>query len=135
MNGAAVRPRWPAGVGVAVVLAALAFALALGGWTWRADRLVYDIGLSFWRRPVPEGIVIVAIDDASVAAIGRWPWPRAVHSTLLARLAAARPRAIGLDVTFSEPDADPAQDALLARQLAAAAPVVAAVAGNRRNWT
>ena len=98
MNGAAVRPRWPAGVGVAVVLAALAFALALGGWTWRADRLVYDIGLSFWRRPVPEGIVIVAIDDASVAAIGRWPWPRAVHSTLLARLAAARPRAIGLDV-------------------------------------
>ena len=77
MNGAAVRPRWPAGVGVAVVLAALAFALALGGWTWRADRLVYDIGLSFWRRPVPEGIVIVAIDDASVAAIGRWPWPRA----------------------------------------------------------
>lgn len=127
MNGAAVRPRWPAGVGVAVVLAALAFALALGGWTWRADRLVYDIGLSFWRRPVPEGIVIVAIDDASVAAIGRWPWPRAVHSTLLARLAAARPRAIGLDVTFSEPDADPAQDALLARQLAAAAPVVMSV--------
>ena len=50
MNGAAVRPRWPAGVGVAVVLAALAFALALGGWTWRADRLVYDIGLSFWVR-------------------------------------------------------------------------------------
>ncbi|MFM2347175.1 MAG: hypothetical protein RL654_1928 [Pseudomonadota bacterium] len=127
MSAAAGRPRGPAGAGVAVVLAALAFVLALGGWTWRADRLVYDIGLSFWRRPVPAGIVIVAIDDASVAAIGRWPWPRAVHSTLLARLAAARPRAIGLDVTFSEPDADPAQDALLARQLAGAAPVVMSV--------
>lgn len=119
--------RLPGGTGVALVLAALAFVLPLSGWTWRADRLVYDIGLSLWRRPVPEGIVIVAIDDASVAAIGRWPWPRAVHSTLLARLAAARPRAIGLDVTFSESDPDPAQDALLARQLAAAAPVVMSV--------
>lgn len=119
--------RLPGGTGVALVLAALAFVLPLSGWTWRADRLVYDIGLSLWRRPVPEGIVIVAIDDASVAAIGRWPWPRAVHSTLLARLAAARPRAIGLDVTFSEPDPDPAQDALLARQLATAAPVVMSV--------
>lgn len=119
--------RLPGGTGVVLVLAALAFVLPLSGWTWRADRLVYDIGLSLWRRPVPEGIVIVAIDDASVAAIGRWPWPRAVHSTLLARLAAARPRAIGLDVTFSESDPDPAQDALLARQLAAAAPVVMSV--------
>lgn len=112
---------------MALLLALLAFALPLSGWTWRADRLVYDIGLSFWRRPVPEGLVVVAIDDASVAAIGRWPWPRAVHSTLLARLAEAQPRAIGLDVTFSEPDPDPAQDALLARQLALAAPVVMSV--------
>lgn len=113
--------------GVALVLAALAFVLPLSGWTWRADRLVYDIGLSTWRRPVPEGITIVAIDDASVAAIGRWPWPRAVHATLLSRLAEAHPRAIGLDVTFSEPDPDPAQDVLLAEQLARAAPVVLSV--------
>lgn len=126
--GAAGRTRLLGGTaGVAWVLAAVAFALSLSGWTWRADRLVYDIGLSAWRRPVPEGIVIVAIDDASVAAIGRWPWPRAVHSTLLSRLAAARPRAIGLDVTFSEPDPDPAQDVLLAQQLAKAAPVVLSV--------
>ena len=65
------------------VLAALAFVLPLSGWTWRADRLVYDIGLSAWRRPVPEGITIVAIDDASVAAIGRWPWPRQRHAELI----------------------------------------------------
>ena len=115
-------------IGVALVLATLAWVLAAGSWTWRADRVVYDFGLSAWQRPAPEGITVVAIDDASVAAIGRWPWPRAVHSTLLARLAEARPKAIGLDVIFSEPDPDPAQDALLARQLALAAPVVLSVA-------
>lgn len=113
--------------GVALLLATLAFALAAGDWTWRADRVVYDLGLATWGRPVPEGITIVAIDEPSVAAIGRWPWPRAVHSTLLAKLAEAKPKAIGLDVVFTEPDPDPAQDALLARYLAQAAPVVLSV--------
>lgn len=126
-SAAGVARRLGGTAGVALGLAALAFVLPLSGWTWRADRLVYDIGLSAWRRPVPEGITIVAIDDASVAAIGRWPWPRAAHATLLSRLAEARPRAIGLDVTFSEPDPDPAQDTLLAQQLARAAPVVLSV--------
>lgn len=106
-----VRGAWP----LALPLALLAALLLLSGWTWRADRVVYDLGLSLWRRPPPPDIVIVAIDDASLAAIGRWPWPRAVHSTLLERLAEARPRAIGLDLLLSEPDPDPAQDLLLAR--------------------
>jgi CHASE2 domain-containing sensor protein/signal transduction histidine kinase len=113
---------------LALPLAALAFVLAASGWTWRADRLVYDVGLAAWRRPPPPGIVIVAIDDASVDAIGRWPWPRAVHSTLLERLAAAGPRAIGLDLILSEPDPDPAQDTLLASVLRRAGPVVMPVA-------
>jgi hypothetical protein len=102
---------------VALPLALLAALLVLTGWSWRADRVVYDLGLSLWRRPPPPDIVIVAIDDASVAAIGRWPWPRVVHSTLLERLAEARPRSIALDLVLSEPDTDPAQDLLLARML------------------
>ena len=68
---------------VALVLALLAFTLAAGSWLWRADRLVYDTGLSLWTRPPPDEVVIVAIDDASIEAIGRWPWRRSVHATLL----------------------------------------------------
>ncbi len=106
------------------VLALLAFGLAAGSWTWRADRVLYDFGLSWFGRAVPQEIVIVAIDDASVDAIGRWPWPRAVHATLLHRLAAARPRAVALDLLLSEPDPDPAQDRLLAEAMRQAAPLV-----------
>jgi CHASE2 domain-containing sensor protein/signal transduction histidine kinase len=104
------------------LLGALAAALALGGWAWRLDRLVYDLGLSLWTRPAPPGITVIAIDDASVQAIGRWPWPRAVHATLLEKLAAAKPRAVALDLVLSEPD--PAQDRWLAQALQHAAPVV-----------
>ena len=114
------------------LLAGLAFVLAAGAWTWRADRVLYDFGLSWFERPVPADIVIVAIDDASIAAIGRWPWPRAVHATALHRLAAARPKAVALDLLLSEPDADPAQDRLLAEAMRAAAPLVLPVSWQSR---
>lgn len=109
---------------VALVLALLAFVLAAGGWVWRADRLVYDAGLALWSIPVSDDVLLVAIDDASIEAIGRWPWERSVHATLLERLAAARPRAVALDLVLSEPDPDPRQDQLLAAALAKAAPVL-----------
>lgn len=113
-------------VPIAAVLAALAAVLALGGLTWRADRLFYDAGLAAWPRRAPDDVVIVAIDDASIAAIGRWPWPRAVHATLLDRIAAAKPKAIALDLVLSEPE--PAGDPWLAEALRRAAPVVMPVA-------
>ena len=109
---------------VALVLALLAVTLAAGDWLWRVDRLIYDAGLAQWSRPAPQDVVIVAIDDASIAAIGRWPWTRSVHATLMDKLAQARPRAVLLDLVLSEPDPDPRQDQLLATALRRAAPVV-----------
>jgi hypothetical protein len=117
---------------IAVVLAAVAALLALGGGSWRVDRLLYDTALALTPRATPADIVIVAIDDASIDAIGRWPWPRTVHATLLDRLAATRPRAVALDLVLSEADPDPAQDRWLAQALARLGalglPVVAPVA-------
>jgi CHASE2 domain-containing sensor protein/signal transduction histidine kinase len=109
---------------IGLALAGLAFGIVQGDWAWRLDRTLSDLGLAVAPRPVPADVVVIAIDDASLAAIGRWPWRRAVHATLLERLAAAKPRAILLDLVLSEPDPDPQQDLLLARALRAAAPVV-----------
>lgn len=118
-------PRWSADdAAVALLLGLLAFVLAFGGWLWRADRLVYDAGLALWPQPAPRDVVLVAIDDASIDAIGRWPWKRSVHATLLEQLAAARPRAVALDLVLSEPDPDPRQDDLLATAVQRAGPVV-----------
>ncbi|OGR93425.1 MAG: hypothetical protein A2V88_05860 [Elusimicrobia bacterium RBG_16_66_12] len=52
----------------------------------------------------PEEIVLVAIDDESISQLGRWPWPRTRLAAAVDLIAAAGPKAIGLNVLFSEPE-------------------------------
>jgi adenylate cyclase len=47
---------------------------------------------------------VVAIDDASLAAIGQWPWPRTRLAGLVQRLSELGAGAIVFDAVFSEPD-------------------------------
>lgn len=105
-------------------LAGLAAFFSWGHWTWRLDQTIADAAQSTWTRPAPPGIVIVAIDDASLAAIGRWPWRRAIHAQALARINQAQPRAVLINLLMTEPDRDPLQDQLLADAIAASGKVV-----------
>lgn len=83
-------------------------AVRVEDWSWLhlSDVRAMDYRL-LQRGPVaPTGhVVIVAIDDASVDGVGRWPWPRTMFARLLDRISAAQPLAVGIDVTFSEPSA------------------------------
>lgn len=105
-------------VGEWCVVACFGIALILwsaaGGLTTGLNRLVYDALLTLRTVPVSRDIVIVEIDNASIAALGRWPWSRAVHARFLEQLQRAQPAAIVYDVLFTEPSAD---DALLADAL------------------
>jgi adenylate cyclase len=47
--------------------------------------------------------VIVGIDEASIAELGRWPWPRGRLAELIGRLHAAGATAIGLDIVLDQP--------------------------------
>ncbi|WP_293031158.1 CHASE2 domain-containing protein [Pandoraea sp.] len=85
---------------------------------WQPSRLLYDRWIASDARAANPAIVIVAIDNASLARIGRWPWPRSVHAALLARLARTQARAVGLDVILAEADRQhPADDLALARAI------------------
>ena len=101
-----------------LLLAILTVLLIHQDWLWRLDRVIYDAQLRFWSRPAPENIVIISVDEESLAAIGRWPWPRSVHAKLLKTLSAEKPLAIGFDIILAEPDSlDPLSDAALADAL------------------
>jgi signal transduction histidine kinase/CHASE2 domain-containing sensor protein len=74
---------------------------------------------------VPEDIVIVAIDEASIKRFGRFPWSRALMAQALDILSNAEPKAIALNVLYSEP-VNKADDGVLAEAIARAGNVVAA---------
>ena len=103
---------------VALLLVLIALSISLSGVLTRVDHLVFDVGQRLNRRTALEGIVIVAVDEASLERIGRWPWSREVHARLLTTLCAARPAVIGVDIAFSERSAEPAADAALAQAMA-----------------
>ena len=64
----------------------------------------YDLRFKNLRGPVaPDpNIAIIAIDDKSIAELGRYPWSRDNYARLLDRLAAAKAKAVLFDVFFPE---------------------------------
>ena len=65
----------------------------------------FDAYQRLWpRQRTAQPVVIVAIDDRSLAKIGQWPWPRDTVARLVQRVAARQPAVIGVDVLFAEPD-------------------------------
>jgi CHASE2 domain-containing sensor protein/signal transduction histidine kinase len=88
---------------VAIVTTALVAALSLSRATERLDNVIFDTLSPLTVRAPDDDIVIVAIDNRSIAEIGRWPWGRETHTALLDQISAAGPRAIAYDVLFVEP--------------------------------
>jgi signal transduction histidine kinase/CHASE2 domain-containing sensor protein len=88
---------------VAIALTAATLGVLL---TWRAPGLALyaEDGLMRARGqlPPPDNIVIVAIDEASIARFGRFPWSRQLMADALIKLAPAQTKAIALDVLYSD---------------------------------
>jgi adenylate cyclase len=63
----------------------------------------YDMRLAAQGTRVPSGdVVIAAIDEQSLATLGRWPWSRVVLADLIGKLDALGARVIALDAFFPE---------------------------------
>lgn len=89
--------------GLATALVAAAALWAVGSET--VSRPLFDLWQRLSPRPAtPSQVEIVWIDEPSVRTMGPWPWPRYLMARLVEKLAAQKPRAIGLDMMFSEPD-------------------------------
>lgn len=85
-------------------------------------QVVREIAFDFYQRLAPREqtadlpVRVVDIDEASLAAIGQWPWPRDQLALLTDRLTELGAAAIAFDALFPEPDR------MSPRRLAAATP-------------
>lgn len=70
------------------------------------ERRFYDFASTSTARQPSAQIAVIAIDDQSIANIGRWPWPRDVHARLIEQLAAAKAKTIVHTAFFFEPQVD-----------------------------
>jgi serine phosphatase RsbU (regulator of sigma subunit)/CHASE2 domain-containing sensor protein len=102
--------QWRAGKGRPVALALLTFFAMLLSFPdvsplSRARLALFDQYQNLSpRQPQSQPVVIVEIDEATLNALGQWPWPRNYLAALIDAVAALKPAAVGLDIIMPEPD-------------------------------
>ena len=125
------------GVATLVILSTMVGMVA----SWRAPGLeLYSRDwMMRWRGGLtaPGEIVLVAIDEASIARFGRFPWSRGLMAQAIEKISAAAPKTIALDVLYADPT-NVGEDSALARAIARAGNVVVAAqlieSGGRAVW-
>lgn len=81
------------------------------------DAGLYDARIARWPSPPTDPrVAVVDIDEAALALVGRWPWPRTRLAELVDRLGAEGATLVVLDVLLAEPES-PAADPRLADAL------------------
>ncbi|MEP7240871.1 MAG: CHASE2 domain-containing protein, partial [Devosia sp.] len=90
-------------------IGALAVLLGLAIFTQPLFEQLRNIVFDSYQRLAPRTeagapVAVVDIDEASIAAIGQWPWPRTTIAQLVDRLTAMGAATIAFDIAFPEPD-------------------------------
>ena len=93
-------------LGVAVVVGVVLFN-ATSDLIPSLERKAYDLGVVATSRTPLDKIAVIAIDEQSLANLGRWPWSREVLAKLTDSLSTAKAKVIAYTVLFSEPQTDP----------------------------
>jgi CHASE2 domain-containing sensor protein len=100
---------------LAVGLAAASVGLAAhaGGLLGPLERDTIDARFTLrGHQAPPRDVVVVGIDNESVAALPRYPFSRRLHARVMERLHAAGARLLVYDISFDRPTTTSADDAL-----------------------
>ncbi len=91
-----------------IVLFSLLITLPLSqlGSSFFIERWLYDFSMGFFSGTANKKINIIAIDEKSIAEIGRWPWSRDYHSAMIDRLNDGGAKVIAYPIFFLEAQKD-----------------------------
>ncbi len=104
-RASATRRRFVFFYGIVPVLVIASLAIYRPGFFARIDDSVYDVLMrSVKTKPPTEHVVIVDVDERSLATIGQWPWPRDLVGGLISNLRNMGAATVALDIIFAEPD-------------------------------
>ena len=104
MKTAFWKADWFFGLVIAIVLFGFA---RTSGFIPGLERWAYDLGVKSTSKSPSDKVAVIAIDEQSIANIGRWPWPREVQAKLIDQLAGSKAKVIGNTSLFFEPQKDP----------------------------
>lgn len=94
------------------------------------DNTLFDrvtISRDSYDSPDP---ILIDIDDKSLEALGRWPWPRHLHAEMIDLLNQAGAQVIGYNIAFVDPDIEePLNDLRLREAISKSANIVLPVFG------
>jgi eukaryotic-like serine/threonine-protein kinase len=91
-------------IGILLMLIVLSAFYFEWGPTEYLEHSLYDVGFSMQDKASAAPIVVVAIDDESIANIGRWPWPRSYIAHMIDLLNKYGASVIGINIIYSESD-------------------------------
>ncbi len=125
MNAGAHPARWRLALEWLAIFAGAVAVLvwSAGHGTTRGLDLALMDRIAARTSPASDQILIVGIDERSLAELGHWPWDRRHLAQLVDRLHAGGARGIALDVLLTEPT-DPGADGALGQALRRAGAVV-----------
>ncbi|GAB1258212.1 hypothetical protein NBRC116494_27140 [Aurantivibrio plasticivorans] len=96
---------------IVFLVALLVVLAAINRWVISVDRWLYDQVVSHMPMTADPSVVLIAIDEKSLRSLGRWPWPRHHHATLVDKLTEAGAASIVFDIVFADANTlDPQSD-------------------------
>ena len=100
-------------VGLSLTILVLAMAWQDSALFVRLENLILDLHFKVrGERPAGRDVVLVLVDDKSLAELGRWPWSRAQQARIIDAIAADHAKVIGIDMVYAEPELDESQGAV-----------------------
>jgi serine/threonine-protein kinase len=94
----------------AALIGLVALLSALAGLPDPLERALYDGGVRLAAAtPATDQVAVINIDEASLARLGDWPWPRNLLADMIERLNDAEPALIALTMPLHQPQYLPAR--------------------------
>lgn len=98
---------WKADWFLGLIVALVVLVASGSDFVQSLERQAYDFGVRASSHVPSQRVAVIAIDDQSIANIGRWPWSRDVHAQMIALLKQSGAKVVGYASFFFEPQIDP----------------------------